>query len=161
MPDLTDSSFARTVVLLLEHDSDGAVGVVLNRPSEHSPASELPEWRHLLAEPEVVFLGGPVDPDAAVGLAAIPDTELAGIRLVDLSADPGELSVPVRVFAGYAGWGPQQLEAELIQGGWLVTGAERHDVFTTDPDGLWRQVVRRQEGRIAMYANFPLEPRAN
>ncbi len=162
MPDLTDANFARTVVLILEHDAEGAVGVILNRPSELSPSPDLPAWSHLLALPEVVFIGGPVDPDAAVGLAALPEgPETNGIQLVDLSAEPGELGVPVRVYAGYAGWGPQQLEAELMQGGWIVTSAEASDVFTTEPEELWRRVVGRQSGRVAMYANFPADPRSN
>lgn len=162
MPNLTDPNFARTVVLVLEHDDDGAVGVILNRPSEFSPADDLPAWAHLVALPEVVFLGGPVEPDAAVGLAAA-DSEMSveGVRVVDLSSEPGELSVPVRIFAGYSGWGPQQLEAELAQGGWLVAGAEPGDVLTQEPTELWRQVVGRQPGRISMYANFPVDPRSN
>ena len=162
MPHLIDPSFARTVVLLVNHDADGALGVVLNRPSELSPVHDLADWVHLLASPEVVFLGGPVDPDAAVGLAATPEqSEGSGVQLVDLSTDPGDLAVPVRVFAGYAGWGPQQLEAELVEGGWLVTSAEEGDVFTDQPEELWRRVLSRQPGRVAMYANFPMDPRSN
>lgn len=162
MPDLADPNFARSVVLILEHDADGAVGVILNRPSELSSEPDLPAWSHLLVPPEVVFLGGPVDPDAAVGLARLeggPGSN--GIQLVDLSAEPGELAAPVRVFAGYAGWSSQQLEAELVQGGWIVTGAEAEDVFTSEPKELWRRVVGRQHDRVAMYANFPADPRAN
>lgn len=162
MPDLTDPNFARSVVLVLEHDDAGAVGVVLNRPTEISPSDELPEWVPLLATPDVVFLGGPVDPDAAVGLSGAPeDDDVSGVQLVDLTAEPGELTGPIRVFAGYAGWGPQQLEMELAQGGWLIAGAEREDVFTDDPSDLWRRVISRQPGRVSMYANFPLDPRAN
>ncbi len=162
MPDLTDPNFARSVVLILEHDDEGAVGVVLNRPTQISPSDELPDWLPLLATPDVVFLGGPVDPDAAVGLsAARADDEVSGVQLVDLTAGPGDLTGPIRVFAGYAGWGPQQLEMELAQGGWLIAGAEREDVFTDDPNDLWRRVISRQPGRVPMYANFPLDPRAN
>lgn len=162
MPDLADPNFTRTVVLVLEHDADGAAGVILNRPSDISPVLDLPAWSGLLTTPEVVFIGGPVDPDAAVGVAAISEgLDTQGIQLVDLSAEPGDLQVPVRVYAGYAGWGPQQLEAELVQGGWIVAGAEPEDVFTEKPEELWRRVVGRQPGRIALYANFPTDPRSN
>ena len=162
MPDLTDPNFSRTVLLVLEHDAGGAVGVVLNRPSELSPFDDLPAWADLVALPAVVFLGGPVEPDAAVGLAAADDDSgVNGVRVVDLSSEPGELAAAVRIFAGYAGWGPQQLEAELIQGGWIVAGAEPGDVFTDEPRELWRRVVRRQPGRVSMYANFPDDPKFN
>ena len=146
MPDLADPNFARTVVLLLEHDAEGAVGVILNRPSEVTPSAELPGWVPLLAPPAVVFLGGPVDPDSAVGLAdasGAADTALdADVQLVDLSSEPETAAMPVRVFAGYAGWGPGQLESELTEGAWLLAPVDPLVIFQVERDAMWSHVVR-------------------
>lgn len=161
-PSLMDPNFYRAVVLLVEHGQEGAAGVILNRPSTTGPGEELPEWTPLLAEPEVVFIGGPVEPQAAVGLAQTHGQEvLPGVGMVDLSATPGGDAAEVRVFAGYAGWGPGQLEAELDEGSWLILAALPADVFTPAPERLWRDVLRRQPGRVAMLAGFPDDPRLN
>ncbi|MBT8203423.1 MAG: YqgE/AlgH family protein [Acidimicrobiia bacterium] len=159
---LLDPNFYRTVVLILEHDAGGAVGVVLNRPSTSGPGDELPDWVPLLAEPSVVFVGGPVEPQAAVGLAEGTDGPvLPGVGIVDLSAPPGELRGPVRVYAGYAGWAPGQLELELAADGWIVADALPDDVFAAEPDRLWSTVLRRQPGRTAWLATLPVDPRLN
>ncbi|MGI9648440.1 MAG: YqgE/AlgH family protein [Acidimicrobiia bacterium] len=161
-PHLLDPNFFRSVVLILEHDEQGAVGVVINQPSTSGLDGELPEWAGLLAEPPVVFVGGPVQPEAAVGLAdGVEGSPVAGVGLVDLSAPPGELSVPVRIYAGYAGWGPGQLEDELREGGWIVAAAQAGDVFAETPGALWSSILKRQPGVTALLASFPLDPGLN
>lgn len=172
LPVLTDPNFDRTVVLVLAHDADdGALGVVLNRPTDTEVADPLPAWAPLAAEPGVVFLGGPVGSTAAIGLArglGRPGDGWAPVAghlgTVDLGLDPDQLSAPVdavRVFSGYAGWGPGQLESEVDQGAWLVVDGAPDDVLCADPARLWRLVLRRQGGRIAWLANWPLDPGMN
>jgi putative transcriptional regulator len=170
LPALEDPNFERAVVLVLDHDEDGALGVVLNRASQVSLDDALVEWSELAARPAVVFGGGPVEPTAVVALghrspqARADDAEprLGAVRLVDLSEgpDPGELE-QVRVFAGYAGWAPGQLEAELEQGAWTSVAALAEDVFTQDPAGLWARVLDRQPGRLRLLARFPDDPTLN
>lgn len=168
-PMLLDPNFVRTVVLLVEHTEEGAAGVVLNRPSETALHDALPAWSGRAVEPAVVFVGGPVSPTAAIGLARMkPGAEaihctpvIDGVALVDLDGEPDELDdgvVGVRLFGGYAGWGGGQLEAELELGGWLVVDAEPDDAFSDDPEGLWKRVLRRQPGRVALTASFPPDP---
>lgn len=170
LPVLEDPNFERAVVLLLDHDEDGALGVVLNRASDVSLHEALTEWSQLAAQPAVVFGGGPVEPTAVVGLgrtvpgAADPEWEerLGPLRLVDLSTGPPDGEVEqVRVFAGYAGWGPGQLEAEIEQGAWVSVPAMPEDVFTGDPVGLWPRVLDRQPGRLRLLARFPEDPALN
>lgn len=170
-PPLVDPNFDRTVVLLLEHGDEGSVGVVLNRPTEARVEDVLPEWRVLASPPAVLFVGGPVSPAGLIALArgGGPTVEgwipvLGGIGTVDLGRDPLDLGVPIddlRVFAGYAGWGPGQLDAELAQHAWFVVDALPSDPFGPDPDRLWQDVLRRQRGRVAMFAHFPDDPAAN
>ena len=165
-PLLVDPNFYKTVVFVLQHDLDGAVGVVLNRPSEEPVESHLPEWARRLEDPPVVFVGGPVDPAVAIGVVLsdrpAEPTALGGVGMVDLAGDPAAGTPgPVRVFSGYAGWGPGQAEAEVAEGAWLVLEARADDVFTHDPADLWSSVLRRQGGRVAMLATFPLDPSMN
>ncbi|MDP9219220.1 MAG: YqgE/AlgH family protein [Actinomycetota bacterium] len=172
-PRLVEPTFARAVLLMLEHSEDGALAVVLNRPTELTVLEALPSWSDLAAEPARVFAGGPVSPEAAVCLgrvdpAAIPDdgwARLSGeLATVDLDTDPTGLVgtvAAVRLFSGYAGWAPQQLEAELAVGSWYVVDAEAGDVFSAEPEGLWRGVLRRQRGSLAMVATFPPDPSLN
>ena len=166
-PALTDGNFAHTVVLVLEHNPDGAVGVVVNRPSDAALATALPSWAALAAEPDVVFVGGPVQPQAIIALArTYGPTEgvqpiLPGVGVVDVSGDPtlvGTVIAGVRVFAGYAGWGGGQLEEEVAGGGWFVVDARPEDVFTDEPGSLWRRVLRRQGG---VFTTIPPDPTAN
>jgi putative transcriptional regulator len=171
-PLIDEPIFHRTVVLVLDHDEDGALGVVLNRASTVPVDEAASSWAELVSDPPVVFGGGPVEPDAVVALglsAARVGAELGGfldehVRLVDLSADPSierlELE-RVRVFAGYAGWAPGQLEGEVLQDAWFVVDAQPGDVFTADPVGLWHRVLRRQPGDLALLATFPDDPTMN
>lgn len=167
-PPLDDPNFDRSVVFVLEHHDEGAIGVVLNRPTVEHLDEPLDRWAELQAAPGSVFVGGPVETNALIALAitkpaADADPELLApivgdIASADLTADPalvaGEVD-GVRVFRGYAGWGPGQLEGEIEQGAWLVLDAVTSDVFTDDPDELWRTVIRRQPGRLAWLAMAP------
>lgn len=167
-PSLVDPNFRHTVVLLLEHGDDGAVGVVVNRPSDVTVGEALPGWERLAAAPPNVFVGGPVQQDALIALArrdAGRDPQqwqpLTGdLGVVNLDRDPLLVDdvEEVRVFAGYAGWGPGQLEGEIAAGSWFVLDADPADPFSADTDGLWRAVVRRQGG---MFATFPADPSHN
>ncbi len=173
-PPLEDPNFDRTVVYVLEHHDEGALGVVLNRPTGEPLAEPLDRWNELQAKPGSVFRGGPVEPDALIALALAnapvqeATDELAPVSgqvaSADLTADPafvaGQVSA-VRVFRGYAGWGPGQLEVEIEAGAWLVLDAEPGDVFAEQPDGLWRAILRRQGGRLAWLADAPDDLSAN
>jgi putative transcriptional regulator len=171
-PTLYDPNFFRAVVLVLEHGDDGALGVVLNRPSETAVGETLPDWTALASDPGVVFVGGPVSPDAAIGVARAGTSDhtegwaplFGRLGTVDLGRAPVELPVDVqnlRVFAGYSGWGEGQLDGELDEGGWFVVDAAPDDVFTSEPAGLWASVLRRQGGRLAMFATAPPHPSMN
>ncbi|HTY71861.1 MAG TPA: YqgE/AlgH family protein [Actinomycetes bacterium] len=172
-PLLDDPHFRRTVVLLLEHGEDGAVGVVLNRPTEVPLAEVLGPWDGFVGSP-VLWYGGPVAVDSALALAC-PEPGVSeptgfrpvsarGLGLVDLDQDPAlvraELAA-VRVYAGYSGWGAGQLEDEVAEGSWYVVDALPGDAFTDDPDQLWRLVLRRQGGDLALMATFPDDPEMN
>lgn len=168
-PDLRDPNFARTVVLMLEHSAEGALGLVLNRPSEVRVDDALPDWAGVCAAPACLFLGGPVQTDAVIALGALaapgadPDgfTPLyGGLGTVDLESG-AEAFASVRVFVGYAGWAPGQLEGELAAGGWLVVDHVDDDVRTGRPSELWRTVLRRQRGRTAIFALAPEDPSQN
>lgn len=160
-PTLFDPNFVRTVVLMLEHNRDGALGVVLNRPTDRALGVVEGSWAGQLAPPEVVFGGGPVDRTAVLAVAVAADGD--GFRVVDLDDDPDGDFVPgtLRVFSGYAGWGPDQLDGELEEGAWIVVEAEVGDVSTPDPDGLWSAVLRRQQGWIGLLAAYPPAPWLN
>ncbi|MET9874565.1 YqgE/AlgH family protein [Actinacidiphila glaucinigra] len=177
-PALADPNFDRAVVLLLDHDEEGSLGVVLNRPTPVGVGDVLEPWAGLAGAPQVVFQGGPVSLDSALGLAVVPgeprdgeDAEPLGWRrvfgaigLVDLEAPPELLAAELgslRIFAGYAGWGPGQLEDELVEGAWYVVESEPGDVFSPDPDQLWRSVLRRQRSELAMVATYPDDPSLN
>ncbi|MFE4954897.1 YqgE/AlgH family protein [Streptomyces sp. NPDC056653] len=171
-PALTDPNFDRAVVLLLDHDEEGSLGVVLNRPTPVGVGDILVPWADLTAEPDVVFQGGPVSLDSALGVAVIPGDEgplgwrrvYGAIGLVDLEAPPELLAAALgslRIFAGYAGWGPGQLETELTEGAWYVVESEPGDVSSPRPEQLWRAVLRRQRSELAMIATYPDDPSLN
>jgi putative transcriptional regulator len=172
-PLLGDPNFARSIVLLLNADDDGSLGVILNRPSTTPVGEVLAPWAGLVRGPEVLFRGGPVETDAALGVARSAGTgeDLVGWRplfdhtgLVDLDTPvellEGGLS-ELRIYAGYAGWAAGQLEAEIESGAWLVVPAEATDLFALEPERLWAQVLRRQPGETAMLATMPADPTLN
>lgn len=172
-PVLLDPNFADTVVLLLDVNDEGALGVVLNRPSPILVADVLEPWRDVVAEPEVLFRGGPVSTDGAIAVARLSDPadvpvgwrEVWGhLGVVDLDT-PTELIngsiAGMRVFAGYAGWGAQQLREEIGEGSWYVVPAEEADAFRGDTTGMWRDVLRRQPGMMAWHSTRPADPDLN
>jgi putative transcriptional regulator len=157
-PGLVDPNFSRSVVLVLAWSTEGALGLVLNRPGGLRVDEVLPRWAHLAAEPGQVFIGGPVQPDTAVCLGATRD----GWRTVDVDEDPETTEVrQIRLFAAYAGWSAAQLEAEIRAGGWYVADAHPDDPFTSSPGDLWRRVLRRQRGRVAFASTSPDDPSLN
>jgi len=169
---LADPNFDRTVIYVLEHTPQGALGLVVNRPTGEDRVDGLDEWCELLSGPPLVFSGGPVEHDALIGLAwsdATPGADTwspvaDGIGTVDLRVEPNEVApvLPkVRLFRGYSGWSAGQLDDELDAGAWMVFPAVVDDVFTCDPDDLWRTVLRRQGGRVAWIANAPDDLSAN
>ncbi|MBX9246502.1 YqgE/AlgH family protein [Actinotalea ferrariae] len=172
VPHLLDPNFKRAVVLLLHHDDEGALGVVLNRPLSVAVGSVLPAWEGVVSEPASLFQGGPVGLDGALGVATLPAaaepppsvTRVAGsFGLVDLDADPDDVRgvLGLRVFAGHAGWGAGQLDEEVAAGDWFVFPALPSDAATQDPARLWRAVMRRQGGSMAIVSTFPDDPRLN
>jgi putative transcriptional regulator len=172
-PVLDDPNFRRTVVLLLDHNDEGALGIVVNRPLEVDVAAVLPLWQPYATAPGRLFQGGPVALDSALGIVAVPgdDEEPVGVKRIIGSVGLVDLDIPpqiivggvagLRIFAGYAGWGSGQLEKEISEGAWYVVDAEARDPFTDSPDQLWRQVLRRQRGDLAFVSTFPDDPAMN
>jgi putative transcriptional regulator len=164
-PLLQDPNFRRTVVLMTHHDDEGAMGLVLSRPSEIRVADAVPELADLPGD-ELVYVGGPVQPEAVVVLVeheSEPELPIVGnIAFMQADADVDELdTVRARVFAGYSGWGPGQLEGELDESSWIVVPAEPDDAFAADPDELWRTVLQRKGGKFALIATMPYDPKLN
>ncbi|WP_280264347.1 YqgE/AlgH family protein [Nocardia wallacei] len=172
--DLTEPSFRRTVVYIVEHNDAGSLGVVINRPSETAVQDVLPRWAELAAHPRALYIGGPVKRDAALCLATMKvgtaADRAAGLRrvdgrvaLLDLDSDP-EVVEPlvegIRVFAGYAGWTFGQLEGELERGDWIVLSALPSDPIAGRTD-LWAQVLRRQPLPLSLLATHPIELERN
>jgi putative transcriptional regulator len=156
-PLLMDPNFFRTIVLILQHDEDGCVGVVLNRPTDEPVVDHLPDWAGMVPEPATVNYGGPVEPAVAIGLSLSPDgmpTGVPGLSLVDLSEPPRSGSHPVRIYSGYSGWGRDQLETEIATGSWYVVQASPDDPFDTHDD-QWRRILRRQPGFLSVVSTFP------
>jgi putative transcriptional regulator len=169
-PALLDPNFQRTVVLIGAHSDDGAMGVVLNRPSSVTVGEALPQLEAAVDERELVFVGGPVQPNSIVFLAEFLDPSPAGLLVLGRigfptpEADIDELAEATsrrRVFAGYAGWGGGQLDVELEEGDWIAHPARPEDVFTDDPAELWGRVLTRKGGTYALIARMPLDPSVN
>ena len=168
-PSLEDPNFARSVVLIGEHNEDGALGVILNRPSETSVAEAVPDLAELVDDDDPIHMGGPVQPSAVLVLAEFDDpSEASQIVLADigfLAVDDDErVSTPVtraRVFAGYAGWGPGQLETELERDDWIIEAGRPDDVFDGEPRSLWSRALERKGGQYRLVARMPLDPSLN
>ncbi len=206
-PTLSDPNFFRTVVLLLACDEDGALGVVLNRPTDTPISDIVPSWAAHASPPGVLFSGGPVQPNAAIcvghhvdgvdpeSLAAIEqqarrleddtdDTDGADgeatdeevdlfsgyspltetIGTVDLHREPEDVDVTfagLRVFKGYSGWGPGQLDDEIADRGWFVVDGTPAEILTAEPDDLWERVLRSQGGWLSVLARHPIDPSLN
>jgi putative transcriptional regulator len=170
-PSLLDPNFQRTVVLVTEHTDEGAMGLVLNRPTETTVEEAAPELSTLTGPAERVHQGGPVQPRAVVVLAEFLDPDeaahvvLGDIGFVRADADleqAGTETLRGRVYAGYAGWGPGQLESELEDEGWIVVEHPLPDeLFSPGPDELWHDVLERQGGHLALIARMPVDPSLN
>ncbi len=178
-PSLLDPNFEGTVVLLLDSDDEGALGVVLNRPSGVQVEEILPEWGPRVVAPDVLFRGGPVSTDTALAVGASmtfgmdPNTDIEPMGFRRLFDDVGivDLDTPtpivgpslthLRIFAGYAGWGAEQLLDEIGSGAWYVLPSRSEDLFGADPGGLWKRVLRRQPGELAWVATRPQDPTMN
>lgn len=159
-PDLVDPNFTHTVVLLLAVRPEGALGVVLNRPSDRRVDEVLPRWADRVAAPRVVFFGGPVGLDAVIGLSAHGAIDLDDAMSGEIVPDDDGMS-EIRLFAGSAGWGPDQLDFEIAAGSWWVFDAEPGDATTSDPETLWQRVLRRQAGVTAWFALATGDPSFN
>jgi putative transcriptional regulator len=168
-PGLVDPNFRRTVVLVGEHSEEGALGVVLNRASETTVGEAVPELSGLVDGLENVHVGGPVQRSALVVLADFVEPDRARALVLDsigflpAEVDPDEIGElrRARIFAGYAGWGPGQLEEELEEGSWIVEPALPEDVFTGEPDDLWSDVLRRKGGPYEVLSLMPPDPTLN
>jgi putative transcriptional regulator len=172
-PALLDPNFADTVVLLLDVDENGALGVVLNRPSGVPVAEVLEGWGEVVAEPEVLFHGGPVSTEGALAVALLRAEDDVPVGFREITGQLGlvDLDTPVelldgslqglRIFAGYAGWGAAQLDGEIAEGSWYVVPSQPFDVFRIDPAELWRDVLRRQPGELAWHSTRPVDPDLN
>jgi putative transcriptional regulator len=169
-PALFDPNFRRAVVLVTEHTDEGAMGLVLSRPTEAAVADAVPPLEDLVEPGACVYVGGPVQPTAVVVLADFGDPDEAAalvvgdVGFVRADVEPGALPVSTRrarVFAGYAGWGEGQLEAELEQESWILEPALPGDVFADDAEELWSSVLRRKGGQYAFVALMPPDPSLN
>ena len=168
-PALVDPNFARAVVLITEHNDEGAMGVVLNRPSETAVEDVASELSELVVD-EPVFIGGPVQPQALVVLAEFNDPEAAAwivaadVGFVSAESEYDDLARAIRrgrVYAGYSGWGAGQLEGELAEDAWIVEPPMPAELFPDDPLTLWQDVLARKGGQFALIARMPDDPSLN
>ena len=187
-PLLTDPNFDRTVVFMCAHEDEGAFGVVINRPTQTAVIDHVPDWHRLAASPAVIYAGGPVDLEGAIALGRVAEgrAQLAGgeagseggiealegwtavtsqLGFVDVSRSPEPFAAAgleqMRLFSGHAGWGAEQLAAEIEEEAWFVVDAEPGDPFTREPERLWNEVLRRQPGRLAIFADYPRDVSVN
>jgi putative transcriptional regulator len=169
-PTLLDSNFWRTVVLVVEHTEEGALGLVLNRPSDTSVGEAVPQLEELLDPQERLYIGGPVQPSAVIVLAEFEDaTDAALLAFGDVGVlgtgssdeDPPAGVRIGRAFLGHAGWGPGQLDGELDRGDWILDPARHEDAFSIEPESLWAAVLTRKGGSYALIARMPPDPSMN
>jgi putative transcriptional regulator len=166
---LHDPNFRHTVVLIGEHTAEGALGVVLNRALSVSVRDAVPDLSELVEPDALLYQGGPVQPTSPVILAELADSTAAGLLVFgsigfltgEVSPEVGEQVVRARVYAGYAGWGAGQLEAEMEAGGWILEPARADDVFTDEPELLWSRVLERKGGSYRRVAKIPFDPSMN
>jgi putative transcriptional regulator len=164
-----DPNFWRTVVLIVEHSDEGALGLVLNRPSETTVAEAVTELEQLLDADDPLYVGGPVQPSALIvlaefdqpGDAALIAFEDIGVLANGAQDDPSLSVRRGRAFVGHAGWGPGQLDDEVERGDWILEPARRDDAFTGHPLDLWSAVLTRKGGSYALVARMPPDPSVN
>jgi putative transcriptional regulator len=169
-PSLLDPNFRRTVVLIAEHGEDGAMGVILNRESDLEVDDAAPTLADLAEPGALVHSGGPVQPTAVMIMAEFEDPAAAATLVIDdigfVAAETdfsalGAAVRRVRVFAGLAGWAPDQLESEIERDDWLIEDALPDDIFSHDPQRLWSTVLERKGGQFALVARMPEDPSLN
>ena len=169
-PSIHDPNFRRTVVFVTAHSDEGAVGVILNRKSEATVRDAVPQLAPVTDLDDPVYVGGPVNPEGVAVLAEFRDPDEAGVVVIEdigfvALDDALEDGTPelerTRVFAGVAGWGPEQLEGELENDDWIIEDADLDDIFTDDPDGLWSSLLRRKGGEYELVARMPYDPSLN
>jgi putative transcriptional regulator len=169
-PSILDPNFRRAVVFITAHTDEGAVGLILNRRSDSTVREAVPQLAAVTDLDDAVFVGGPVNPEGVAVLAEFHDPDEAGVVVIDdigfvALDDALDVGAPdlerTRVFAGVAGWGPEQLEDELERDDWIVEQADLDDIFTEDPEGLWSAVLRRKGGQYELVARMPIDPSLN
>lgn len=169
-PALVDPNFARSVVLIAEHNDDGAMGLILNRPTDAVVAEAVEELAGVVLPGEQVFVGGPVQEGSVMVLAEFDDPlQAAAVVLDDVGFLPADAELAelsgrtrrARVFAGHSGWGPGQLDGELEEGSWIVGDVTADDVFSEEPDELWATALQRKGGAYALLAKMPSDPSLN
>ncbi|HTX46037.1 MAG TPA: YqgE/AlgH family protein [Solirubrobacteraceae bacterium] len=169
-PGLLDPNFWRTVVLVVEHNEDGALGLVLNRPSETTVHDAVPQLEELVDEDDLLYIGGPVQPSSVIVLARLEDPsdaalisfdDIGVIGMGDGSDGPAPSVREGRAFVGHSGWGPGQLDTEIERGDWITEPARREDAFSQDPAALWPSVLTRMGGSYALVARMPPDPSVN
>ncbi len=165
---LMDPNFRRTVVVITEHSDQGAVGLILNRPAPVTVAEATPELAPLVEPGSPIYVGGPVQQEAAIVLADFETFNQDGrvvVGSVGLLSSYGTESDPAikraRVFAGYAGWGPGQLESEADEDAWIIEDAFPDDIFTEEPNKLWSAVLARKGGSYRLLSLMPEDPSNN
>lgn len=155
--------FRRTVVLVIEHNEEGAFGVVLNRGSE-TPVEAGTSFAAIADPGRYVYIGGPVAPSSVVVLGefedivASPKPIVGDLGVVDLD-DGGAAVGRARIYAGHAGWAPGQLEDELETNAWLIEDAEPEHVFYEGD--LWADLLRERGGQWELIATMPEDPTLN
>jgi putative transcriptional regulator len=169
-PAIHDPNFHRAVVFVTAHSEEGAVGLILNRRSNATVGEAVPQLAPVTDLGDSVFVGGPVNPEGVAVLAEFHDPDEAGVVVIEdigfvALNDALEEGAPdlerTRVFAGVAGWGPEQLEGELERDDWIIEPADLDDIFTEDPDGLWSAILHRKGGEYELVARMPVDPSLN
>ena len=169
-PSLLDPNFRRTVVLIAEHGEEGAMGLVLNRRGETSVAEAAPPLADLVENDATLHSGGPVQPTSVVVIAEFADPDQAGALVLEnigfVGAETDFETVPTelrraRVYAGFAGWAPGQLESEIERDDWILAPAGAEDIFSDAPEELWSEVLERKGGQFALIARMPVDPSLN
>lgn len=168
---IEDEPFFRSVIYLLDSDENGALGIMLNCPLASDVYVVFPEWGNSVDEPGQLFLGGPVESDSAIAIGVVhegtrpacwqPANGRVGIVDLDGPAPASGEFDGLRLYAGYAGWSPGQLETEIAEGAWLVVDARESDLMHPNPESLWREVLSRQPDDTRFWATLPEQPGAN
>ena len=174
-PDVLAPHYNRSVILITEQHAGRTYGVDLTKRSEVAVFNVMPEWLPVVAKPQALYIGGPLNQQSVLGLGMTQpgvtfdeDDVLSKIAprlaLVDLRAEPSELEgrlAGMRLFAGYAEWAPGQLEEEIADGDWYVAPALAQDVLTPGPADLWGDVMKRQPMPLPLFSTFPRSADAN